>query len=92
MNNVKICFSTFKTCLKPNFYQGITTGSISRYVAKKVIIKIGQIEAGISTFEVHGSKWNILLPGTSSLFLPAGDVGGEINVSNMTKNNALYTH
>ena len=41
-------------------------------------MKIDQIVAGISTFEVPGSKWNILLPGTSSLFLPAGDMGGEI--------------
>ena len=53
-------------------------------------MKINQIEAGISTFEVPGSKWNLLLPGTSSgavkplflpgssLFLPAGDTGGEI--------------
>ena len=45
----------------------------------------------ISTFEVPGSKLNLLLPGTSSgqktlflpgssLFLPAGDMGGEINI------------
>ena len=42
-------------------------------------MKIDQIEAGISTFEVPGSKWNLplFLPG-SSLFLPAGDMGGEI--------------
>ena len=48
---------------------------------KKEIMKIDQIEAGILTFKVPGSKWNLLktcfLPGTS-LFLPAGDVGGEI--------------
>ena len=40
-------------------------------------MKIDQIEAVILTFEVPGSKWNFLLTGTS-LFLPAGDVGGEI--------------
>ena len=60
------------------------------YLKKK---KIDQIVAGISTFEVSGSKWNILLPGTVILLfravktrllpetlclLPAGDVGGEI--------------
>ena len=38
-------------------------------------MKINQIEAVILTFEVPGSKWNFLLPGT---FLLAGDVGGEI--------------
>ena len=48
-------------------------------------MEIDQIEAVILTFEVPGSKWNLFravktrfLPGTS-LFLPAGDVGGEIN-------------
>ena len=46
-------------------------------------MKIDQIEAVVLTFEVPGSKWNFLLPGPSflpgtSLFLPAGDVGGEI--------------
>ena len=40
-------------------------------------MEIVEIEAVILTFEVPGSKWNFLLPGTS-LFLPAGDVGGEI--------------
>ena len=40
-------------------------------------MKIDQLEGRVSTFEVPGSKWNLLLPGTS-LFLPAGDVGGEI--------------
>ena len=40
-------------------------------------MKIDQKEAVILTFEVPGSKWKFLLPGTS-LFLPAGDVGGEI--------------
>ena len=35
-------------------------------VFQKQIMKIDQIVAGISTFEVLGSKWNILLPGTSS--------------------------
>ena len=44
-------------------------------------MKIDQIEAVILTFEVPGSKWNYFktrfLPGTS-LFLPAGEVGGEI--------------
>ena len=45
---------------------------------KKEIMKIDQIEAGILTFEVPGSKWKThFLPGTS-LFLPDGDVGGEI--------------
>ena len=29
-------------------------------------MKIDQIEAVILTFEVPGSKWNFLLPGTSS--------------------------
>ena len=29
-------------------------------------MKIDQIEGGISTFEVLDSKWNLLLPGTSS--------------------------
>ena len=29
-------------------------------------MKIDQLEAEISTFEVPGSKWNLLLPGTSS--------------------------
>ena len=33
---------------------------------KKKIMKIDQIEAVISAFEVPGSKWNLLLPGTSS--------------------------
>ena len=28
---------------------------------KEIIIKIGQIEDEISTFEVAGSKWNLLL-------------------------------
>ena len=47
-------------------------------------MKIDQIEAVILTFEVLGSKWNFLLPGTSflpgtSLVLPTGDVGCEIN-------------
>ena len=46
---------------------------------KKIFIKIGQFEDDISTFYVTGSKWNVLLPRTS-LFLPAGDVGGEIKV------------
>ena len=32
-------------------------------------MKIDEIEAEISTFEVPGSKWNFLLPGTSSHFL-----------------------
>ena len=38
---------------------------------------IDQIEDVILTFDVPGSKWIFLLPGTS-LFLPDGDVGGEI--------------
>ena len=42
------------------------------------IMKIDQIEAEILTFEVPGSKTRFL-PGTS-LFLPAGDVGGEIKL------------
>ena len=55
---------------------------------KFVLMKIDQIVAGISTFEVPGSKWNILLPGTSLLpgtlyLLPAGDVGGKINDQNL---------
>ena len=44
-------------------------------------LKIDQIEAGILTFEVPGSKWNLLIPlfsPRSSLFLPAGDMSGEI--------------
>ena len=41
------------------------------------VMKIGQIEAVILTFEVPGSTWNFFLPGTS-LFLPSGDMGGEI--------------
>ena len=55
--------------------------------------KFDKIVAGLSTFEVPGSKWNILLPGTVILLfravktrllpgtlclLLAGDVGGEI--------------
>ena len=38
-------------------------------------MKIDQIEGGVSRFDVPGSKWNFLLPGTS-LFLPAGDDKG----------------
>ena len=33
---------------------------------KKEIMKIDQLEGGVSTFEVPGSKLNVLLPGTSS--------------------------
>ena len=47
-------------------------------------MKIGQIEAVISTFEVPGSKCNILLSGTHSLpgtshFLCMRMFGGQIN-------------
>ena len=54
---------------------------------KEIIIKIGEIEDEISTFEVLGSKWNCFtvravqrpfMPGTSH-FLPASDMGSEIN-------------
>ena len=38
---------------------------------KEMIIKIGQIEDEISTFEVPGSKWNLLLPGTSKTAVSA---------------------
>ena len=37
---------------------------------KKIIIKIGQFNDDISTFEVPGSKWNVLLPRTTLLFCP----------------------
>ena len=40
-------------------------------------MKIDQIEVVILTFEVPGSKWNLLLSG-SSLCLTAGYVGGKI--------------
>ena len=54
-------------------------------------MKIDQIEAVILTFEVPGSKWTYLLPGSKNTFLPgtslvqpAGDVGGEINLSTLS--------
>ena len=52
-------------------------------------MKIDEIEPGMSTFEVPGSKWNLLLrtrflPG-ASFFLPAGDVGGEIKATVLRK-------
>ena len=37
---------------------------------KKIIMKIDQLEGGISTFEVPGSKWNLycleLVPGSKT--------------------------
>ena len=33
-------------------------------IFQNIIMKIDQLEGGISTFEVPGSKWNLLLPGT----------------------------
>ena len=42
---------------------------------KIIFMKIDQIVARISTFEVPGSKWNILLP--------TGDVGREIKYAQL---------
>ena len=46
-----------------------------------VFMKIDQIEGGVSRFEVNGVFYvkTRFLPGTS-LFLPAGDACGEINI------------
>ena len=58
--------------------------SLSTYIKKKRIMKISQIEHEMSTFSFPGRNMNLLqkktlnLPGTSG-FLPAGDMGGEIN-------------
>ena len=52
------------------------------------LMKIDQIEGDVSRFEVPGSKWNFLLPGTS-LFLPPGDVCGEIKHENNLLTNML---